>query len=63
MERDTCVAGEIVEQLPQAQSTVSQHLKVLREAGLIIGCEEGARVCYCVDAKIVARLKSLVAAL
>lgn len=63
LERDTCVAGEIVEQLPLAQSTVSQHLKVLREAGLITGCEDGSRICYCVDPKAIARLKELVTGL
>ncbi len=61
--RDTCIAGDIVGELPLAQSTVSQHLKVLREAGLIIGCEDGNRICYCVDAATVSRLKSLIAAL
>ncbi|HYE07960.1 MAG TPA: metalloregulator ArsR/SmtB family transcription factor [Planctomycetota bacterium] len=61
--RDTCIAGDIVGRLPLAQSTVSQHLKVLKDAGLIIGCEDGNRVCYCVDAAVVARFKDLVAAL
>ncbi|MGI9627467.1 MAG: ArsR/SmtB family transcription factor [Longimicrobiales bacterium] len=48
--RKTCVCGEIVEDLPLAQSTVSQHLRVLREAGLITGEVEGPRSCYCIDA-------------
>jgi ArsR family transcriptional regulator len=47
--RSTCTCGEIVEALPLAQATVSQHLKVLKEAGLIRGEVEGARVCYCAD--------------
>ncbi|MBA3845670.1 MAG: winged helix-turn-helix transcriptional regulator [Planctomycetes bacterium] len=63
IERDTCIAGDIVGQLPLAQSTVSQHLKVLKQAGLIVGCEDGNRICYCVDRATVARLKGLVAAL
>ena len=47
MERDTCVCGEVVDELPLAQATVSQHLKVLKEAGIIIGRIEGPAVCYC----------------
>ena len=49
--KQTCVCGDIVEELPLSQSTVSQHLKELKEAGLIKGDIEGARVCYCIDAK------------
>ena len=49
--RQTCVCGDIVDELPLSQSTVSQHLKELKEAGLIKGEIEGARVCYCIDAK------------
>jgi len=48
-ERGTCICGEIVEVLPLAQSTVSQHLKALKEAGLIQGEIEGPRSCYCVN--------------
>jgi ArsR family transcriptional regulator len=48
-ERQVCITGEIVETTPLAQSTVSQHLKVLREAGLIRGEIEGPATCYCVD--------------
>lgn len=44
-----CCCGEIVSGLPLAQSTVSQHLKVLREAGLIRGEISGPRSCYCLD--------------
>jgi ArsR family transcriptional regulator len=62
-EKNACVAGSIFEQLPLAQSTVSQHLKVLREAGLILGCEDGPRVCYCIAPDALARLKDLVAGL
>jgi DNA-binding transcriptional ArsR family regulator len=60
IEKNTCVAGDIFQKLPLAQSTVSQHLKVLREAGLIIGCEDGPRVCYCVESEVLARFKELV---
>ncbi|HMC97575.1 MAG TPA: metalloregulator ArsR/SmtB family transcription factor [Flavobacteriales bacterium] len=45
----SCVCGDIVDELPLSQSTVSQHLKELKEAGLIQGDIEGARVCYCID--------------
>ncbi|MFC1830185.1 ArsR/SmtB family transcription factor [Thermodesulfobacteriota bacterium] len=43
-----CVCGDIVNALPLAQSSVSQHLKVLRETGWILGKIEGPRVCYCI---------------
>jgi DNA-binding transcriptional ArsR family regulator len=49
--RQTCVCGDIVEELPLSQSTISQHLKELKEAGLITGEIDGAKVCYCIDAK------------
>jgi ArsR family transcriptional regulator len=48
-ERQMCMTYEIVETTPLAQSTVSQHLKVLREAGLIQGEVEGPATCYCID--------------
>jgi DNA-binding transcriptional ArsR family regulator len=47
----TCQCGDIVEELPLSQSTVSQHLKELKAAGLIKGEIEGVRVCYCIDEK------------
>jgi ArsR family transcriptional regulator len=47
--RGTCVCGEIVEVLPLAQSTVSQHLKELKASGLIKGEVDGAKSCYCID--------------
>ncbi len=47
--RKTCVCGEIVEVLPLAQSTVSQHLKELSTAGLISGTVDGAKSCYCIN--------------
>lgn len=48
-ERQVCITGEIVEATTLAQSTVSQHLKVLREAGLIHGEIEGPATCYCLN--------------
>ncbi|MBL7951302.1 MAG: winged helix-turn-helix transcriptional regulator [Flavobacteriales bacterium] len=50
-QRKSCVCGDIVDELPLSQSTVSQHLKELKEAGLIHGEIEGARVCYCIAPK------------
>src|SRR5919112_232282 len=47
--KQTCICGDIVEELPLSQSTVSQHLKELKEAGLIKGEIEGTKVCYCID--------------
>jgi len=61
--RSSCVCGDIVEELPLAQSTVSQHLKVLKEAGLIRGDVDGPRVCYCIEPRTLRRLKALVGGL
>jgi len=47
LRRGECICGDIVERLPLAQATVSQHLKVLKEAGWIQGEVDGPRVCYC----------------
>lgn len=55
-----CICGQIVDVLPLAQATVSQHLKVLKEAGLVQGEVDGPRVCYCVEPKVVRRLKELI---
>ena len=48
---DRCICGGIVKILPLAQSTVSQHLKILKQAGLVRGNVEGPSICYCVDKK------------
>jgi len=56
-----CLCGEIVERLPLAQSTVSQHLKILRDAGLICGQVDGPKVNYGINHRMLDRLKSLVA--
>lgn len=47
-----CICGEIVDQLPLSQSTVSQHLKELKTAGLIKGDIDGPRVCYCLNTEV-----------
>ncbi|HEX4852287.1 MAG TPA: metalloregulator ArsR/SmtB family transcription factor [Puia sp.] len=49
--KNECICGEIVEALPLAQSTVSQHLKELKNAGLISGEVDGPRSCYCINWK------------
>lgn len=61
--RPSFVCGEIVEELPLAQSTVSQHLKVLKEANLIQGQVDGVRVCYCLEPQTLRRLKALMGGL
>ncbi|HEY5372255.1 MAG TPA: metalloregulator ArsR/SmtB family transcription factor [Polyangiaceae bacterium] len=58
-----CVCGDIVDELPLAQSTVSQHLKVLKECGLIRGDVDGPRVCYCIEPRALRRLKALIGSL
>lgn len=61
--KNACVCGDIVDELPLAQSTVSQHLKVLKEAGLIRGEVDGPRVCYCIEPRALRRLKALIGGL
>ncbi len=55
---DTCICGDIVNKLPLAQPTVSQHLKELKNAGLIKGSIEGNAICYCIDEKELTKLQS-----
>jgi DNA-binding transcriptional ArsR family regulator len=57
-ERQMCITAEIVATTPLAQSTVSQHLKVLKQAGLIQGEVEGPATCYCLDAENIRWLKN-----
>ena len=54
-QKNECICGEIVEVLPLAQSTVSQHLKELKNVGLIDGSLDGPRSCYCINWKIFQR--------
>lgn len=51
LKKDSCICGDIVDELPLSQSTVSQHLKELKSVGLIKGEIEGVKVCYCIDEK------------
>jgi DNA-binding transcriptional ArsR family regulator len=60
---ESCICGDIVDELPLAQSTVSQHLKVLKEAGLIRGEIDGPRIGYCIEPHVLRRLKALVGSL
>ena len=52
LQKQSCICGDIVDELPIAQSTVSQHLKELKQAGLIKGNIDGASICYCVDTEV-----------
>ena len=63
VERRACVTGELVAMLPLAQSAISEHLKILRQAGLIQGEIEGPRTSYCVDRARLAACKRAVALL
>ncbi len=57
----TCFCGDIVKQLPLAQSTVSQHLKILKDAGLVQGEIEGPHTCYWLNRDVLAHFQTLVA--
>src|SRR6476469_6725068 len=61
--RTECICGEIVEVLPLAQSTVSQHLKELKNAGLIDGAVDGPRSCYCINWKAFEKFSNDIGAL
>lgn len=61
--KNACICGDIVGELPLAQSTVSQHLKILKEAGLIRGAVDGPRIDYCIEPRSLRRLKALVGGL
>ncbi len=63
LSRDACYCGQIVDELPLAQATVSQHLKVLKDAGLITGEIDGLRTCYCAGRGRLAELHDLVGTL
>ena len=47
--KETCICGDIVDELPLSQSTISQHLKELKKSGIIKGEIEGVKTCYCID--------------
>ncbi len=56
LESGSCICGDIVNELPLAQATVSQHLRELKHAGLIKGSIEGNSICYCISEEAVERL-------
>lgn len=62
-QRNTCFCGDITEILPLAQSTVSQHLKALKKAGLISGTVEGVKTCYCLNPDGIKELNELLSEL
>ncbi|GHN02046.1 transcriptional regulator [Cytophagales bacterium WSM2-2] len=57
MKVNECICGDIVNELPLSQPTVSQHLKELKTAGLIKGSIEGNAICYCIDEKAIVKLR------
>lgn len=59
----SCVCGDIVNELPLSQSTVSQHLKELKDAGIIKGNITGTSVCYCIDEKVWMKAKKVLGGL
>ncbi len=58
MRVETCICGDIVNELPLAQPTVSQHLKELKNAGIIKGNVEGNAICYCIDETAIEKLQT-----
>jgi predicted transcriptional regulator len=52
LKSNACICGDLVDELGLAQATISQHLKELKNAGLIQGTIEGTSVCYCIDSKV-----------
>jgi ArsR family transcriptional regulator, arsenate/arsenite/antimonite-responsive transcriptional repressor len=56
-EKNVCMTGSIVDLLPLAQSTVSQHLKELKNAGLIKGEIDGPKICYCINKTVMSKVK------
>ncbi|MEX1099176.1 MAG: metalloregulator ArsR/SmtB family transcription factor [Bacteriovoracaceae bacterium] len=63
LEKNACVCGDFVDYLPISQSTVSQHLKVLKEAGIITGEIDGNKICYGLNTEKIKELRVLIASL
>src|SRR5665647_3279595 len=59
-ETKTCITGDLADELPLGRTTVNQHLKELKDAGLIQGTTEGAKTCYCLDPVNICTLKTIV---
>jgi ArsR family transcriptional regulator len=60
LSRPGCIGGDIVDQVGLAQSTVSEHLRILKAAGLVVGAIERPRICYSLDAASLAPLRALI---
>lgn len=60
LERDRCIGGDIVDEVGLAQSTVSEHLRILKEAGIVVGEIERPRVCYSLSSKRLSELSALI---
>lgn len=58
MKVDGCICGDIVNELPLSQPTVSQHLRELKNAGIIKGSVDGNAICYCIDEKTISKLQA-----
>ncbi len=58
LKTDNCICGDIVNELPLAQPTVSQHLKEMKTAGLIQGSVEGTAICYCINKDTLQKLQA-----
>ena len=59
LKTNSCVCGEIVDAVPLSQSTVSQHLKEMKKAGIITGSVEAPKVCYCINPEVWSELKTV----
>ena len=60
IKKGTCLTGSLAEELPLAASTVSEHLRILREAGIVQGTVDGPKRCYCTNTKTINYLKKLI---
>jgi DNA-binding transcriptional ArsR family regulator len=58
-ETKTCITGDLADELPLGRTTVNQHLKELKDAGLITGTTEGVKTCYCLNLKKIKELKKI----
>ena len=63
LSRDACYCGQIVDELPLAQATVSQHLKILKDAGLVVGEIDHPHTCYCANTERLRELQALIGGL
>ena len=62
-EIDSCICGQIVDIFPYSQSTISQHLKLLKESGVVYGEVDGPKTCYCINKELLERIKKNVSEL